>query len=92
MRLYWSRLVGSACDVFSVSQLFYGLLRKLFRKEIVLCATAGGVIRYLTAEMSRDYAGFLRLAMGQNNAGGGHAIPDLFRPTIRVPLRATKVG
>ena len=23
-------------------------------------------------------------------AGGGHPLPDLFRPTIRVPLRATQ--
>ena len=27
-----------------------------------------------------------------NDGGGGHPLPDLFCPTIRVPLRATKVG
>jgi hypothetical protein len=27
---------------------------------------------------------------GQNNFGGGHPQPDLFRPTIRVPLRSTQ--
>ncbi len=61
----------SACDVFSVIQLLYGLLRELFRKEIVLHPCADGMGRYLTAEVSGDYAGLLRLATGQNKAGGG---------------------
>jgi hypothetical protein len=56
----------------------------------VLHPTANGLERYLTAEVSGDYAGLLRLALGQNNVGGKHPLPALFRPTIRVPLRATK--
>ena len=74
MRLYWSRRVGLACDVFSVSQLFYGLLLKLFRKEFVLCTTADGAELYLAIEVMGDVVGILRLMTGQNKFGGGQAI------------------
>ena len=41
-------------------------------KEIVLHPTADGVSRYLTAEVSGDYAGLLQLVAGKNKFGGGH--------------------
>jgi hypothetical protein len=48
-----------------------GLLRVLLGKEIVLHPTADGSARYLTAEVSGDYEGLLRLAVGQTKFGGG---------------------
>ena len=50
------------------------VLRGLLGKEIVLHPTADGATRYLTAEVSGDYAGLLRLAVGQNKSGGGHPL------------------
>ena len=38
---------------------------------ITLHPCADGAGRYLTAEVTGDYAGLLRLATGKNNAGGG---------------------
>jgi len=35
---------------------------------------ADGAARYLTAEVTGDYAGLLRLATGQNKGGGGHPL------------------
>ncbi|HKQ35465.1 MAG TPA: hypothetical protein VJT11_09205 [Nitrospiraceae bacterium] len=67
-----------------------GILRELLGKEIVLYPTADGVDRFLTAEITGVYAGLLRLALGKNKGGGGHPLPDLFRPTIRVPLRSNR--
>ena len=46
-------------------------LQTLFGREIVLHPSADGVERFLTAELSGDYAGVVRLAM-LNNGGGGH--------------------
>lgn len=46
-------------------------LRILLGKDIVLHPMADGATRYLTAEVSGDYRGLLRLASGKNNAGGG---------------------
>ena len=48
------------------------ILRELMGKEIVLHPTADGVSRYLTAEMSGNYAGLMRLSYGKNKHGGGH--------------------
>ena len=48
-----------------------GLLRVLLGKEIVLHPPADGAGRYLTAEVSGDYAGLLRLTMNKNKFGGG---------------------
>ena len=46
-------------------------LKSLLGKTIALhpCADAAG--RYLTAEVTGDYEGLLRLAIGKNKAGGG---------------------
>ena len=46
-------------------------LQTLLGREIVLHPSADGVERFLTAEVSGDYAGVVRLAM-LNNRGGGH--------------------
>ena len=43
----------------------------LLGREIVLHPSADGVERFLTAELSGDYAGVVRLVM-VNNRGGGH--------------------
>ena len=43
-------------------------------EEIVLHPTADGKDRYLTAEVSGDYAGLLRLVTGKNKFGGGQGI------------------
>jgi len=68
------------------------MLKSLLAVHDPLHPCADGVERYLTAEVLGDNAGLLRLALGKNKAGGGHPQPALFYPTIRVPLRATKVG
>ena len=63
------------------------VLKSLLGATIALHPCADGIERYLTAELTGNYAGLLRLAIGKNNGGGGHPIPDLFCPTIQVPLR-----
>jgi len=39
--------------------------------QIVLHPMANGIERFLTAEVSGDYAGLYRLVTGKNNFGGG---------------------
>jgi len=51
------------------------LLRVMLGKEIVLHPTADGSAHYLTAEVSGDYVGLLRLVVGQNKFGGGQGQP-----------------
>ena len=46
-------------------------LRMLLGREIVLHPCADGEGRYLTAEVTGDYTGLMRLATGQNKFGGG---------------------
>ncbi|MDZ4857223.1 MAG: hypothetical protein SGJ26_20605 [Nitrospirota bacterium] len=62
-------------DLTNVTQLQVdrarGLLRVLLGNAIVLHPMADGAARYLTAEVTGDYAGLLRLATGQNKGGGG---------------------
>lgn len=62
-------------DLANVTQLQVdrarGLLRVLLGNEIVLHPTTDGTTRYLTAEVSGDYVGLLRLVLGQNKFGGG---------------------
>lgn len=62
-------------DLANVTQLQVdkarGLLRVLLGKEITLHPTSDGVERYLTAEVSGDYTGLLRLMVGKNKGGGG---------------------
>lgn len=63
-------------DLANVTQLQVdkarGVLRVMLGKEIVLHPTADGVACYLTAEVTGDYTGLLRLVTGQNKFGGGH--------------------
>lgn len=66
-------------------------IKSMLGKTITLHPCANGMGRYLTAEVTGDYTGLLRLATGQNKFGGGHPLPDLFYPTIRVPQRPTQV-
>ena len=47
------------------------VLKSLLGATITLHPCADGVERYLTAEVTGDYAGLLRLAIGKNKAGGG---------------------
>lgn len=47
------------------------ILRDLMVAQIVLHPTADGMVRYLTAEVSGDYAGLYRLVTGKNKFGGG---------------------
>ncbi|MGC4096268.1 MAG: hypothetical protein QM706_04065 [Nitrospira sp.] len=48
-----------------------GILKDLMGQLIVLHLTSDGTNRYLTAEVSGDYAGLYRLVSGQNKFGGG---------------------
>jgi len=56
-------------DLSNVTQLQVdkarGILRELLGREIVLHPTADGIERYLTAEVTGDYQGLLRLAIGK---------------------------
>ncbi len=51
-----------------------GILRELVGKEIILPPTANGSERYYVAELSGDYAGLIRLVLGQNKFGCGGRI------------------
>lgn len=69
------RLKALVDDLAHVSQLQVdrarGLLKVLLGKQIILHPCSDGDERYLTAEVTGDYAGLLRLATGQNKFGGG---------------------
>ncbi len=52
----------------------HGILRELVGRQIPLHPTANGTESYLTAELSGDYAGLIRLVLGQNKFGGGQGI------------------
>ena len=71
-----------------------GTLRDLMGKQIVPHPTADGKARYLSAEVSGDYTGLLKLVGArnplQNKSGGGEPSFNLVSPTIRVPLRSCK--
>lgn len=58
------------------------LLRVLLGSTITLHPTANGAECYLTAEISGDYAGLLRLVTGQNNVGGGEGIQPSLTPML----------
>jgi hypothetical protein len=59
----------------------------LVGKEIVLHPTVDWSVRYLMAEVSGDYAGFLRLTVGQNKFGGGQAIQPSLGPLLRFEIQ-----
>ncbi len=83
-------------DLANVTQLQFDLVRELLRtrlgKEIVLHPTADGSARYLSAEVSGDYAGLLRLTIGQNNAGGGHPIQPSLAPLLRFKIQGVALA
>ena len=49
-------------------------LKGLLGQTIVLHPCADGDERFLTAELSGNYAGLLQLTLGKNKGGGGHPI------------------
>ncbi len=49
-------------------------LRLLLGQAIVLHPCADGEGRYLTAEVTGDYTGLMRLATGLNKSGGGQPL------------------
>ena len=49
-----------------------GILRELMESGDCAAPNVGRLERYLTAEVSGDYAGLLRLGAGTNKFGGGH--------------------
>jgi site-specific DNA recombinase len=61
-------------------------LQQLMGKEIALHPTADGQERYLTAEVSGDYAGLYRLVTGKNKFGGGQGLPPSLARTLRFEL------
>lgn len=77
-------------DLANVTQLQVdrarGILRVVLGKEILLHPTADGVKRYLTAEVSGDYEGLVRLATGQHKFGGGQALLPLLTQALRFEL------
>jgi hypothetical protein len=67
------------------------MLRKLISGRIQ-CAPFDTRGRGYNLAATGTYAGLLSEKMLVKDGGGGHPIPALFCPTIRVPLRVTKVG
>ena len=51
-----------------------GILMELVGGQMALHPAAAGAARYLTAELSGDYARLKRLAAGKNKSGGGQGI------------------
>lgn len=48
------------------------ILKTLLGPQILLHPSSNGEERFLTAELSGNYAGLLQLALDKNNGGGGH--------------------
>jgi hypothetical protein len=64
----------------------------LVGEEIVLHPTADWSVRYLMAEVSGDYAGFLRLPVRQNKFGGGRAIQPSLAPLLRFKIQGVALA
>ena len=62
------------------------MLKSLLGTTITLHPCADGAERNLTFELSGDYAGLLRLAMGQNKSGGGQGMPPSLPGLIPIRL------
>jgi hypothetical protein len=75
----FGRFKPALADLTSVTQhqldKSRGILRDLMGQHIVLHLTADGKQRFLTAEVSGDYAGLYRLVTGKKNFGGGEGNP-----------------
>ena len=63
-------------------------LRLLLGQAIVLHPCADGEGRYLTAEVTGDYTGLMRLATGLNKSGGGQPRRTFFRPKNAGPAES----
>jgi hypothetical protein len=83
-------------DLANVTQLQVdkarGLLRVLLGKEIALHPTSYGVARYLTAKVSGDYTGLLRLVVRQNKFGGGQAIEPSLVSLLRFEIQGVALA
>ena len=64
------------------------MLKSLLGATITLHPCADGVERYLTAEVTGDYAGLLTLTMSKNKGGGGQG----FLPSLINALRFEMQG
>jgi hypothetical protein len=64
----------------------------LLGKEIVLHPMADGVSRYLTAEVTGNYEGLLRLVTGQNKSGGGQGIQPSLVPLLRFEIQGVALA
>ena len=62
-------------------------LNSLLGKTIALHPCADGMGFYLTAEVTGDYEGLLRLAIGKNKAGGGQWIVPSLTQALDVTIQ-----
>ncbi len=69
-----------------------GILRDLVGKQIPLHPTTHGTERYLTAELSGDYAGLIRLVLGQNKFGGGQVLRPWLATSLSFELKGTAIA
>ena len=67
------------------------ILRDLIGPQIPVRPTVVGKERYLTAELSANYAGFLGLVAGQNKCGGGQGIWPWLVHSLRHEVRGAAV-
>jgi len=63
------------------------LLRVLLGNAIVLHPISDDSVRCLTAEVSDDHAGVLRLAVEQNKFGGGQGFPPSLTDALRFDIQ-----
>ncbi len=83
-------------DLSTVTQLQVdrarGLLRVLLGHAITLHPCSDGQGRYLTAEVTGDYAGLLRLSTGQNKFGGGQPIKPSLAALLRFEIQGVALA
>ena len=60
---------------------------RVVRERDCALPCSDGVGRFLTAEISGDNAGLLRLVMGQNKLGGGQPIQPSLVPLLRFEIQ-----
>jgi DNA invertase Pin-like site-specific DNA recombinase len=68
------------------------MLKSLLGRQIALHQCADGADRYLTAEVSGNYAGLLRLALGKNKDGGGQAMQLSLTPLLRFEVQGVALA
>ena len=67
-------------------------LKSLLGNTIALHPCADGAGRYLTAEVTGDYQGLLRLAINKNKAGGGQPIQPSLAPFLRFEIQGVALA